>query len=605
MRHQTRFASTRLGLQRQRLSTPPIRQNPDVLACVVGVGFLAIVPLTIINATTDDTTTNPAAQVPLLLIAAVSLVMGLLLLSFAGHLPPFVVHAAGCVGTCLVGATAWFHADDTYAVATFAYYTVVAVAAGFISWACATAHIGLAAAITFITMLRHGHHMLIHAVVLTCMLITATVLTGVMVRRAVSPTTDAPTGALTRQGFEEVLATHHDAAPERPGTVAIIDLECPPPQKNRLTTPVSALTHTPPRSMRYCEKYLAETTKAWQDALPPDGSLSRFGQGEFGLFLPDVAPEQASEVVAEMRRHAPEALFSCGVTPWVVGEQPTAAIRRAMTAADEAKRKGRNHTVTASGLQAELFDSLATAVQEGSIAVRFQALVDLPNPGHILGVEALARWPSAPGGYQSPDRFIPVAEAGGLIHDLGHLVTRQSLEQVKSARAATGHDLMLFVNASGFELCHDEYVSVLAQLLERTGFPPDRLVVEVSEGSFAENTEAATVTLKSLRSLGVLVAMDDFGVGQSNLSRLSKLDLDYLKLDRSFLDSTTETDASLLANIHRMGSDLGLPMVVEGVESETQARMLQDLGFAIAQGWLYHTDMSHDELVNWLRPRDN
>lgn len=574
---------------------------------MVGVGFLAIVPLTIINANADATTTKLSAQVPLLGIAALSLTMGLLLLSFSNHLPSPVVHASGCLGTCLVGATAYYHATDTFAVATFAYYTVVAVAAGFISWACAAAHIGLASAITFAIMQSHGHHMLIHAAVLTCMLITATILTGVIVRRAVSPTKDGPTGTLTRQGFDEALAQHHDAASQRPSAIAIIDLECPPPansaQHNHPTSTVAALVKAPFHTRDRCAHHLAVTTKAWQSALPDNGALSRFGQGEFGLFLPNATPEQASEVVAHMRRSAPDALFSCGVTPWITGEQPISALRRAMTAADEAKRKGPSHTVTASGLHAELFDSLAAAVHEGSIAVRFQALVDLPNPGHIIGVEALARWPSAPGGYQSPDRFIPVAEAGGLIHDLGRLVTRQSLEQVNSARTATGHDLMLFVNASGFELCHQEYVNVLDTLLHRTQFPADRLVVEVSEGSFSKDTEAATVTLKALRSLGVLVAMDDFGVGQSNLSRLSKLDLDYLKLDRSFLDSATEADASLLASIHRMGSDLGLPMVVEGVENENQARMLQDLGFAIAQGWLYHTDMSHDELVNWLRPR--
>jgi diguanylate cyclase (GGDEF)-like protein len=229
---------------------------------------------------------------------------------------------------------------------------------------------------------------------------------------------------------------------------------------------------------------------------------------------------------------------------------------------------------------------LCRAVENRELALHYQPQFEV-HSGRACGVEVLARWFRADGDAVEPRVFIPLAEQTGLIGALGAWVLEQACETAAWWQVPGELPPTLCVNVSTHQI-DENMCAVIRRALERARFPAERLELEITEGSLMRNPEAALECLGQWKELGVRIAVDDFGTGYSNLSRLARLPVDRLKLDRSLIRNltTTRRDAAIVRSIIALGKDLGVSVIAEGVETEEQFRMLRDLGCLQVQGYL-------------------
>ncbi|NNG22485.1 EAL domain-containing protein [Telluria aromaticivorans] len=249
--------------------------------------------------------------------------------------------------------------------------------------------------------------------------------------------------------------------------------------------------------------------------------------------------------------------------------------------------------------QVSLANSLRQGLRHHEFFLAYQPVVELTS-GRWVGVEALLRWRRPTGELIGPDVFIAVAEQTGTINRL----TERVLELLQ-------HDLGDFLvhhpefhialNLSAHDLTCDNIVRMLERLLMETGAKPANLIVEVTERALLDLASAGPV-LAALRARGIEVAIDDFGTGYSSLSYLESLELDFLKIDRCFIETigTRAPTSQVVQHIIAIARTMGLRMVAEGVETEAQARYLAEHGVQYAQGWLFAKAMSFKELVSAL-----
>jgi EAL domain-containing protein (putative c-di-GMP-specific phosphodiesterase class I) len=242
----------------------------------------------------------------------------------------------------------------------------------------------------------------------------------------------------------------------------------------------------------------------------------------------------------------------------------------------------------------ELEADLRRALDHGEFVVFYQPIVELGD-GRITGFEALVRWERPGRGLVTPDAFIPLAEATGLIVPMGRWVLREACRQaaIWSAARGTASPLSMSVNLSVREIQDPGLVDHVATVLHETGIGPATLVLEITESSMVEDADETLVTLHALRALGVRLAIDDFGTGYSSLSYLQRLPIDVLKLDRSLvtISEAGQRDAALVDVVVRLGRELGLQTIVEGVEEPQQRSRLVALGCELGQGFLFARPM--------------
>jgi len=231
---------------------------------------------------------------------------------------------------------------------------------------------------------------------------------------------------------------------------------------------------------------------------------------------------------------------------------------------------------------------LATALGDRRLRLHFQPIVDLPS-GRTRGYEALCRWRDCTLGDVPPDRFIPVAERAGLIHDLGRQVLREACQA--AARWPTVHGVAptIGVNVSPVQLTDPGFVDDTAAALRDSGLAPSRLYLEITESAAIDDFKDTADRLTALRALGVGVALDDFGVGHSPLSVLRWLPLDVLKLDRSLVAHVHDQarDSVVARLVVDTAHSLGLHVCAEGVETLSQAQQVLAMGCDYAQGFLF------------------
>ncbi|EYC51313.1 hypothetical protein AZ34_09595 [Hylemonella gracilis str. Niagara R] len=232
--------------------------------------------------------------------------------------------------------------------------------------------------------------------------------------------------------------------------------------------------------------------------------------------------------------------------------------------------------------------------------LHYQPLVDLQT-GRCIGAEALLRWRRPEGTPMSPDLFIPVAERSGLIRAITDYVIDQAVRDLPMLLAQQP-GFHLGINFSAQDLEHDGSVTQLLRRLREMQAPAGSLVVEITERNVTD-ARAAAKQIARLHDHGVQVAVDDFGTGHSSLSVLAGLELDILKIDKSFVDAIdAQAAASLvLPHIIDMAKTLRLLLIAEGVETETQADYLRERGVQYAQGWLYGKPMPLEALLDLLR----
>jgi diguanylate cyclase (GGDEF)-like protein len=240
-------------------------------------------------------------------------------------------------------------------------------------------------------------------------------------------------------------------------------------------------------------------------------------------------------------------------------------------------------------LEAELRHAIGT----DQIEVWFQPKVGLAD-GMTIGAEALARWRHPTRGMVPPDRFIPIAERTGMIRELGEQVLRDAC---RTAAAWANRDHHVAVNLSALQLRQADIVERVAAILQETGLPAHRLDLEITESLLVEDTDRALVTLERLRELGVRLALDDFGTGYSCLSYLARLKFDKIKIDRSFVIDMHRSDEmrKIVKTIVRLGANLEMAVVAEGIELHEQWRLLCELGCTEGQGYLFSQPLSAGE----------
>jgi EAL domain-containing protein (putative c-di-GMP-specific phosphodiesterase class I) len=235
----------------------------------------------------------------------------------------------------------------------------------------------------------------------------------------------------------------------------------------------------------------------------------------------------------------------------------------------------------------ELDDEMRRGVAAKEFAVIYQPLVDA-DTHEIVAVEALVRWNRPDGRNVGPHIFIPVAEESGLINAIGHYVLRQAV-----ADAMRWPDIVLSVNISAAQLRNPEFPIQLGEVLEETGFPPERLELEITETCLVLDPVVAARTLALIRGFGVHIALDDFGTGYASIGFLRQFRFEKLKLDRSLVVQSENDEGSRAMMVSSVTVARALKMVVtaEGVETKEQAELARTAGCDQIQGWLYFRAM--------------
>ncbi|MGB5484440.1 putative bifunctional diguanylate cyclase/phosphodiesterase [Parasphingorhabdus sp.] len=217
---------------------------------------------------------------------------------------------------------------------------------------------------------------------------------------------------------------------------------------------------------------------------------------------------------------------------------------------------------------------------------------------NLLGFEVLARWNHPDGMLIEPIEFISLAESTGLISPLSFSVMRQALIDAKD----WDHSLTLAVNISPVQLSDPSLDKQIMKLLVETGFPPQRLELEITESSLLEDTPLVLSTITSLKALGIRISLDDFGTGYSSMTQLKAFPFDRIKIDRSFVFSMldNEESAAIVNSIASLAASLNVPITAEGIESDEMRAYLDNMGCSDGQGWLYGRPISKDELIKLL-----
>ncbi|CAN5547470.1 hypothetical protein BH09PSE4_BH09PSE4_05530 [soil metagenome] len=354
---------------------------------------------------------------------------------------------------------------------------------------------------------------------------------------------------------------------------------------------------------------LHEVAREIAGAMPPISLTARFGGDEFAcafLFDPQ-HPDTVERIAERLVSRLAQPFIAEGLQMHIsasVGiarsdfdcQSIDALMRSADIAMYAAKNSGRNRHAwfdlsMERELQArnELESGLRNAIPRQEIVPYFEQQIDL-STGRLHGFEVLARWEHPTRGLISPELFIPIAEETGMIADLSLSIMRQAFLCAKDWDPA----LTLSVNISPWQLKDPWLAQKVIKVLTETGFPANRLEVEITESSLFDNLALAQSIVGSLKNQGIRLALDDFGTGYSSLAHLRALPFDRIKIDKSFVSSiiTNSESAAIVHAIVGLGGSLNLPITAEGIEDGAIEERLRALGCAKGQGYYYGRPLS-------------
>ncbi|MHA7773979.1 putative bifunctional diguanylate cyclase/phosphodiesterase [Roseibium sp. M-1] len=347
--------------------------------------------------------------------------------------------------------------------------------------------------------------------------------------------------------------------------------------------------------------------------------LARFGGDEFAA-LGQFVSDQAANAFAEELVNVTRKPFRIGRRDFAIGatvgftrlrdsrDTVDDLMRKADIALYKAKESGRGRALAFEHdmerevrERRELESDLREAFEYGKLNVDFQPIVDARS-GKVVSSEVLLRWLHPTRGEVPPDVFIPIAEHAGLILPLGSWVLRKAC-----AAAAQCPELeSVAVNLSSVQFMDPYLVDQVLAVLQETGFPPERLVLEITESVFLRDHGSASAKLQKLRDLGIRIALDDFGTGYSSLSYLRQYKFDKIKIDKSFVDEIGERSDGLaiISAVIALAHNLGLEVTAEGVERQFQVDALRTLGCDTMQGYYFGKPHSNPMKIAHIKKED-
>ena len=366
------------------------------------------------------------------------------------------------------------------------------------------------------------------------------------------------------------------------------------------------------------DQLLAAVGSRLRGALRPTQLLARLGGDEFAVVLPAAGAEQAQRVAGALRESLVEPFeidgarlhvrASVGVaTGHPSAGEPADLLRQADVAMYLAKATGSGIELydpardQQSAHRLRRIDELREALERGELEVHLQPQVDL-HTGSIVGAEALARWRHPEDGVLLPEAFLPLAEQTGLMQPVAALV----LDRALAACTTWWREFQLpvSVNLGAEDLRNPDMPDQVPATLRRHRLPAEALRVEITEQALLTDPQAVSAVLSRWRDDGVTVAIDDFGTGYSSLSYLRELPVDEVKLDRTFVaDIHRRTTATIVRHTIAMAHGLWAKVVAEGIEDESTARALTDLGCDVGQGLYFGAATTAADFVDLLRSR--
>ena len=353
------------------------------------------------------------------------------------------------------------------------------------------------------------------------------------------------------------------------------------------------------------DRLLREVALRLREQLRGQDTLARIGGDEFVLLVrlneADDAPQVAARQVSLLSRtfqvdeHQLQISASIGIALYPGnGESAEELLMNADAAMYHAKGAGKNgysffdvSMNTNARKQLQLLQDLRHALEHQQFCLHYQPKFDASN-GQAVGAEALLRWEHPQQGLLMPDAFIDLAEKTGLIISIGEWVLNEACRQMRLWSDQGYSHWRMAVNLSALQFCHKGLVDSVASALARHQLPANSLTLEITETTAMSDADASMNVLQQLSQMGVDLSIDDFGTGYSSLMYLKRLPANELKIDRGFVRDLEHDsdDAAIVSAIVALGQALGLRIVAEGVETDTQQSFLTTLGCDALQGFL-------------------
>lgn len=369
------------------------------------------------------------------------------------------------------------------------------------------------------------------------------------------------------------------------------------------------------------DNLLIEASRRISSCLRGTSTVARLGGDEFLVILPGLTgPEPASQVAERILDNFRPAYTLNGQEVFVTtsigiaifpsdSDNSGTLLQHADAAMYQAKRQGKSSfahftpemsEVSHERLQME--SRMRRALELHEFELYFQPIVDTAT-GEVRAAEALLRWNNPVMGMVMPDRFIPLAEETGLIISIGAWVLEEACHAATQWKDITGQDIGISVNVSPRQFRDSGFTQTVMQALSNSNLAPELLELEITERLLLDNSIETAEILRELDREGIRLSVDDFGTGYSALSYLKSYPFDTLKIDKTFIHDVTRTQggASLVCAIINMAHSLGLTIIAEGVEEESQTHFLKQEGCDLSQGYFYSRPLPAVEFTEWLK----
>jgi diguanylate cyclase (GGDEF)-like protein len=370
------------------------------------------------------------------------------------------------------------------------------------------------------------------------------------------------------------------------------------------------------------DELLKQISKRITGYLRPPDLLARLDGDEFAILLTGMNDASDAISVADGLVEIMQLPFaqqgdvvtvnaSVGVARANDGDVAENLVRNADAAMYTAKRNGKNqrvvyipemHSIVRD--RTELKSALVRALTEGELRLAYQPIVDIQS-GKVHGAEALVRWEHPKRGLIPPSEFLPYAEESGLIVDIDRWVVMGACIQVAKWKRdlPPGSNLGISVNFSGRTVQDSDIVPWVESCLQASGLEPSDLLIEITESVLVSDVDTAVRRMNELKGLGVRLAVDDFGTGYSSLNYVKLFPLDFLKVDKAFVDGVTQgpEESALARAILGLAEALGLETISEGIEDWAQASELSRLGSRFGQGYVYSPPVGASSMEHLIR----